>query len=172
MTMQDSAVSARDNAPAIRGKHVLLAMLGMFGTVIAVNAVFVTLAIGTFTGVTTTNPFQEGLAYNEVLAARDAQRDLGWQGDVSFGIAEDGRDRVAVVLADADGRPLAGLQLAGSLRRPTHAGIDQVIDWREAAPGRYEAEIALPERGNWDLLVSAGNGHGSPFEMKARLWFK
>lgn len=166
MTMQDSS-------PVIRGKHVLLAMLGLFGTVIAVNAVFVTLAIGTFTGVTTTSPFKEGLAYNDVLAARDAQRDLGWQSEVAFGPAAEGRDRIAVTLVDDAGRPLAGLALSGTLRRPTHGGMDQSLTWQETAPGTYEAQVALPERGNWDLVVSAAYDGGSrPFEMKARLWFK
>jgi nitrogen fixation protein FixH len=163
---------AQKDGPVIRGKHVLLAMLGLFGIVIAVNAVFVTLAIGTFTGVTTANPYKEGLAYNQVLAARDAQRGLGWQGEVDLAQAAAGEDRIAVVLRDAAGSPLTGLQLSGSLRRPTHAGIDQPLAWQEAAPGRYEAAVALPERGNWDLLVSADAGGSQPFEMKARLWFK
>ncbi|MGF1592645.1 MAG: FixH family protein [Kiloniellaceae bacterium] len=155
----------------IRGKHVLMAMLGMFGIVIAVNLVFVYLAIGTFTGVTTANPYQEGLAYNEVLAARDAQRALGWQGEISFSQAADA-DRITVTLTDRTGAPLTGLSLDGSLRRPTQAGLDQPLAWREAAPGNYTAEVSLPERGNWDLMVNAADGDGPPFEMKTRLWFK
>jgi nitrogen fixation protein FixH len=165
-------MTTQDSSQTIRGKHVLLAMLGLFGTVIAVNAVFVTLAISTFTGVTTANPFKEGLAYNQVLAARDAQRDLGWQGEVSFGAAGAGSDRIAVALKDAAGRPLSGLALAGSLRRPTHADIDQTLTWQEVAPGAYEAAVALPERGNWELVVIADDGSNPPFEMRARLWFK
>ena len=158
----------------IRGKHVLYAMVAMFGLVIAVNLVFVYLAIDTFTGVTTENPYKEGLAYNQVLAARDAQRDLGWQGNVTYertGV-DDGPRQIAVSVSDRDGRPLRGLSLDGSLHRPTHAGVDQPLIWRETAPGRYTAEAALPEPGNWDLLVSARDGDSPPFEMKARLWFK
>jgi nitrogen fixation protein FixH len=158
----------------IRGKHVLFGMLGMFGVVIAVNLVFVWFAIDTFTGVTTENPYKEGLAYNQVLAARDAQRDLGWQGNVSYEreSASSGARQITVSLNDGDGRVLRGLSLDGSLRRPTHAGVDQPLVWRETAPGRYTAEVALPELGNWDLLVSARDGDSPPFEMKARLWFK
>ena len=165
-------MTTENSSPVITGKHVLLAMLGLFGVVIAVNLVFVTLAIGTFTGVTTANPYKEGLAYNQVLAARNAQRDLGWQGAVDFAAAEAGRERISVALSDAAGSPLTGLQLSGSLRRPTHEGLDQPLAWREAAPGRYEAEVALPERGNWDLTVSADDGRHPTFEMRVRLWFK
>jgi nitrogen fixation protein FixH len=160
------------NIRVIRGKHVLLAMLAMFGTVIAVNAVFVYLAIGTFTGVTTVNPFQEGLAYNEVLAARDAQRDLGWQSEVALTRLDAGADRITLQISDAEGQPVDGLGLSGGLRRPTHAGMDQALAWREVSPGSYEAEVALPARGNWDLALAAGDGRNPPFEMKARLWFK
>jgi len=165
-------MTTNGNTPVIRGKHVLLAMCAMFGTVIAVNAVFVYLAIGTFAGVTTANPFQEGLAYNEVLAARDAQRDLGWQGEVALTRLDASADRITVRFSDADGQPLTGLELSGALRRPTHAGMDQPLAWREAAPGLYQTEVALPARGNWDLVLAADDGRNHPFEMKARLWFK
>jgi len=165
-------MSSDRSAPVIRGKHVLIGMIGAFGLVIAVNLVFVYFAIDTFTGVTTENPYQEGLAYNEVLAARDAQRDLGWQGEVSYLRSGGNPQQIAVTLKDRDGQPLSGLILDGSLRRPTHEGVDQPLSWRETAPGSYTAEVTLPELGNWDLLVTAHDGSMAPFEMKARLWFK
>jgi nitrogen fixation protein FixH len=155
----------------INGKHVLFALFGLFGIVIAVNVVFVTLALGTFTGVTTVNPYQEGLAYNQVLAARHAQRDLGWKAAIDYGGADDGNERVTVALNDAAGRPVTGLALSGSLKRPTQAGMDQDLTWEEAVPGRYQAALALPARGNWDLVVSAVSGIDR-FEMRTRLWFK
>jgi len=165
-------MSSEPQGPVIRGKHVLFGMLAMFGLIIAVNLVFVWLAVGTFTGVTTENPYKEGLAYNQVLAAREAQRDLGWQGSVTYDREENGRRQIAVSLSDRDGNPLSDLSLEGSLRRPTHAGADQPLHWRESAAGRYTAEVSLPEPGNWDLAVRARDGDGPPFEMKARLWFK
>jgi nitrogen fixation protein FixH len=165
-------MSSEPQGPVIRGKHVLFGLLAMFGLVIAVNLVFVWFAVGTFTGVTTENPYKEGLAYNQVLAARDAQRDLGWQGAVTHDREGNGTRQIAVNLSDRDGKPLRGLSLEGSLRRPTHAGLDQPLVWRESAAGHYTAEVSLPELGNWDLAVSARDGDGPPFEMKARLWFK
>ena len=156
----------------IRGKHVLMAVLGMFAIVILVNLTFVYFALDSWTGLTTENPYQEGLAYNQVLAARDAQRDLGWQGDLTLGTAAGGEDSVTITLKDKAGQPLSGLELTGNLRRPTREDIDQSLVWREQAPGAYNALVALPQRGNWDLVVSASDGRNPPFEMKARLWFK
>ncbi len=163
---------AQDNGFVLRGKHVLFGVLAMFGVIIAVNMVFVYLAIDTFTGVTRENPYQEGLAYNEVLSAREALRDLGWQGDVTFTKVNSSEDSITVTLTDGAGAPLSGLSLAGSLRRPTHEGMDQALSWREEAPGAYSAVVMLPRRGNWDLEVTADDGRNPPFEMKTRLWFK
>ena len=160
------------NNTVIRGKHVLFAMIGLFGIVIAVNLVFVYLALATFTGVSRENPYQEGLTYNQILAARDAQRDLGWHGEVALGGADAGAEAITVTLKDKAGAPLVGLALSGSLRRPTHDGLDQTLTWREGSAGSYTAVVSLPERGNWDLEVVAGDGRNPSFEMKARLWFK
>ncbi len=161
---------AQDSGPVIRGRHVLFAMLALFGIVIAVNLVFVYLALDTFTGVSRENPYQEGLAYNRALAARDAQRDLGWQGAVALAPADGGGDRITLTLTDRAGVPLNGLTLSGRLRRPTHEGMDQSLAWQAEAGGRYVAVVALPARGNWDLEVTADDGRNPPIEMKARLW--
>lgn len=162
---------AASGRTGITGRHVLLTMLGLFGVVIGVNALFVYLALDSFTGVTTARPYQEGLAYNEVLAARAAQRDLGWNGAVTVAGGASGGERISVTLRDSAGRAIAGLQLRGSLKRPVRDGIDQPLFWREAMPGTYEAAAVLPERGIWDLVVTADDGSGRSFEMKARIWF-
>jgi len=163
---------AQDSGFVLRGKHVLFGVIAMFGVIIAVNMVFAYLAIETFTGLTDENPYQDGLAYNQVLADRAALRDLGWQGDVTFTKLNSSDDSITVTLTDGAGAPLSGLTLAGQLRRPTHVGMDQTLSWREDAPGAYSAVVTLPRRGNWDLEVTADDGRNPPFEMKTRLWFK
>lgn len=165
-------MTTQNDGFVIRGKHVLFGVMAMFGVIIAVNLVFAYLAIETFTGLTDENPYQDGLAYNEVLADRAAQRDIGWHGDITLGRAGPGEDSITVVLTDAKGSPLSGLTLAGQLRRPTHGGMDQTLTWQEGAPGSYSARVALPRRGNWDLQVTADDGRNTPFEMKTRLWFR
>lgn len=161
---------AQHGGPVIRGRHVLFAMLGLFGIVITVNLVFVYLALDTFTGVSRENPYQEGLTYNRVLAARDAQRSLGWHGSIALAPAAGEAERITLTLTDRSGAPLSGLTLTGRLRRPTHEGMDQALTWEAEAGGRYVAVVTLPARGNWDLEVAADDGRNPPFEMKARLW--
>lgn len=160
----------------IRGKHVLMMMLAFFGTVILVNLVFVYFALDSWTGITTENAYKEGLQYNETIAARDAQRDLGWQAEISLTVAADGSEQLAVTLRDQDGRPLPGLSVSGTLRRPTHEGYDQEVRLVEQTAGRYSVPLTLPLRGNWDLALSASPVDAHPddpaFVMKTRLWLK
>lgn len=160
----------------IRGKHVLLAMLAFFGTIIAVNLVFVYFALDTWTGISTENAYQKGLNYNQTIAARDAQRELGWQAEVSLTTLDDGREELTVVLRDRAGALLTNLAVNGTVKRPTHEGFDQQLALAEEASGRYSARLSLPLRGNWDLTLSAKSTRAAPedqaFEMKTRLWLK
>ena len=160
----------------IRGKHVLMAMLAFFGTIIVVNLIFVYFALNTWTGITTENAYQEGLQYNETLAARDAQRSLGWQAEVATTLLADGSEQLTVDLRDQQGRSLSGLSVSGALRRPTHEGFDQTVVLAEEVEGRYITPLSLPLRGNWDLSLTAvptAGGADTPvFEMKTRLWLK
>lgn len=160
----------------IRGKHVLMAMLAFFGTIILVNMVFVYFALDTWTGLTTENAYKEGLNYNQTIAARDAQRDLGWQADISLAAQPDGSEELTVTLRDQEGTPLSGMTVSGSLGRPTYEGQDRTVVLAEAAEGRYVTPLSLPLRGNWDLALTARPADALPedpvFEMKTRLWLK
>ncbi len=160
----------------IRGKHVLLAMLAFFGTIILVNLIFVYFALDTWTGLSTENAYQKGLKYNQTLAARDAQRDLGWQAEVSLATLADGTEQLSVMVRDRTGGAISGLVVAGSLRRPTHEADDRQVVLVEQEGGRYNAPLNLPLRGNWDLDLSARPATARPedpvFEMKTRLWLK
>jgi nitrogen fixation protein FixH len=80
--------------------------------VVAVNAVLVVTAIGTFTGVTTGKAYDRGRAYNHVLAEAARQDALGWTDGVTLSAGV-----LRVVVRDREGNPVAG-RLEGVLRRP------------------------------------------------------
>lgn len=169
-----SNISLEKEPMIIRGKHVLMGMLAFFGVIISVNLVFVYFALGTWTGLSTENAYQKGLNYNETIAARDAQRALGWQGAVTVEAAADGSELLTVVLRDHDGRPLPDLIVSAQLRRPTNENYDESLTLEEGTAGAYSATLSLPLRGNWDLTLSASRAgaapEATPFEMKTRLW--
>lgn len=156
----------------LTGRHVLLMLLGFFGAVAAANAVFIYLAVSSFPGLETENAYARGLAYNETLRDAEAQRKLGWSVTLDHAATEGGGQRLTVSIRDRAGVPLADLAVAGVLRRPTHEGMDQSLDFRPLGAGRYAAEPSLPAAGQWDIRLSATARDGAFYLLERRLWLK
>ncbi len=156
----------------ITGRHVLYGFVCFFGVILVANAIFIYLAVDTFTGLSTERPYQRGIAYNETLEARSAQRALGWRAKVSFDEARDGQGVLTVAMRDRAGAPLEDLRVAGQIRRPTHEGLDQDLTLVRSGIGAYSVELILPRRGQWDLRLTAESRDGARFEMEHRIWLK
>lgn len=147
------------------GRHMLYALAGFFGVMLAANAVFVWLALDSFSGAVSQHPYEEGLAYNQRLAAAERQQAQGWQGAIAV---EEGA--VVLTLSDRQGRALRGFFLEAQLLRPTNAGMDRRVAMTETAPGRYRAPLDLPAGGNWNLVIAGEAPDGSAFETRSRIW--
>ncbi len=155
----------------LTGRHVLFMLLGFFGVVSAANAVFIYLAVSSFSGLETENAYARGLAYNETLRQAEAQRQLGWSVTLDHE-ATGGGQRLTVSFRDRAGVPLADLVVAGALRRPTHEGMDQSLAFRSLGAGLYAAEPSLPAAGQWDIRLNATARDGASYVLEQRLWLK
>ncbi|MCW8086112.1 FixH family protein [Sabulicella glaciei] len=136
--------------------------VGGMGVVVAVNAVLITSAVGTFTGVTTGRAYDRGRAYNHVIEEGRRQDALGWTARV----ARSGGD-VAVTVTDAAGIPVSGL-LEAELLRPLDG--ERVALGAAAARGRFA--LALPEAlraGQWELRGRVSTGDGRHLDIRHRL---
>jgi len=149
----------------ITGRHVLIMVLGFFAVTIAVNAVFITQAFRTFRGEDVPRSYMQGVAYNETLAAREAQAVLGWTA-----VADARLDGVDLVITDRAGEPVTGLALAGRLRHPADANRDIALSLVETEAGRYIAAYEAPP-GSWRLVVET-DGEGPPFTINRPLWLR
>lgn len=164
-------MTRREDTPTRRrefrltGWHVLAILLAFFGVVFSVNGFFITSALTTFTGEEATRAYVRGLEYNEVIAARRAQAELGWSAAVNVA---DGR--ILVSVTDADGAPVGGLDLSGKLRRPGDPALDETLVFSETREGVYSApgdELAI---GRWLVRVRAGGD--VPFELERDVWLQ
>jgi len=154
-------MTARATKPfRITGWHVLFSVVGFFGVVIAVDALFLVLAYRSHPGQVSVTPYEDGLAYNRAVAQRRAQAQLGWSAT-----AAQGAGGVVIEVADAKGSPVPGLKLTGQLRRPATEAGEIVLTFAEAAPGRYIAP-AKPDSGAWDVHVQS---QGQAFQAERRL---
>jgi len=138
--------------------------VAFFAVVISVNAVMITIATGTFTGLDTKDHYRKGLAYNDALEGVRKQAAMGWVADVS---ATD--SRLVVLFRDKEGQALTGLAVTGTMTRPTTVEEDTPLDaFSEVAPGRYEAALALSKKGQWDARLLAVKGDQT-FQLVERL---
>lgn len=155
----------------IDGRHVMIALLIFFGTLFAVNAVFLYYAIGTFNGFETSNAYRKGLNYNERISADTAQLSLGWTPAVRF---EPEKKQLRIEITDRSGQPVRGLMISGEIRRPVTDREDRALELHEGMAGIYAADIGLAP-GQWSLTVRAtspASANGPEFRFKQRLWVR
>ncbi|HKZ97633.1 MAG TPA: FixH family protein [Hyphomicrobiaceae bacterium] len=154
----------------VEGRHVLLALIGFFSLVMAVNGLLTYTAISTFGGVDNPNAYRDGLSYNERIAADERQSELGWRHDVA--VSAD-RARLSVSVFDREGAPLAGLRISASIGRPVTNRHDAVLALEEIRPGAYEAETPDLGAGSWIVEIRAvGRGDSAVYRARKRLWLK
>lgn len=144
----------------LNGYHIFGAIAAFFGVVFAVNGVMVFLALDSWSGLSTDDPYQRGLRYNTTLEAM-AQRDaLGWQENFTFTAADasgaqgESRGRIALEMRDRDGNLLEGLIVAGQIWRPTNEGFDRPLKLEAVGAGRYVTNVVFPLKGNWLVRLS------------------
>lgn len=149
----------------VKGRHVLMAVVGFFVVVIGLDSLFVVWAVQSFPGEVSSRAYEDGLAYNQTLKTRRAQAALGWSTKVSQGGAP---GRVGVSFTDAAGTPIEGLRVTAKFVRPTTDAGAREAALRAAAPGLYEGGPELAP-GAWDLTLTAVDADGRSFEARRRL---
>lgn len=130
--------------------------------VIAVNAVMMTLAIGTFPGLETEDAYRKGIEYNQTIAAARAQDARGWHLDLHFTQSPEagvhGGD-VSIAFVDRDGQALRELEVKVDFVRPLGEGIDDPLPFDERGGGVYGARFIAPLPGQWDARILARRGN-------------
>lgn len=171
--------SAKTQAPfRLTGLHVLLAIVGFFLVTIAVNSVFVFLALDTFTGVESEHAYTDGLHFNNEIARREAQEQLNWRAELSHNWSADtGHLRVSFALQDNANEPMSSLAFVGRLRRPTDTALDRQIAFQETGIGIYSVDIADVPAGAWDVEIEsdpapAAGAAPQVFKAKKRIWLR
>ncbi|MFO0987263.1 MAG: FixH family protein [Alphaproteobacteria bacterium] len=127
--------------------------------VVAANATMVVFAVGSFTGLTTSEPYTKGLRFNDRIREAEAQRRLGWQLAARIRCV----GRTAGRRRDqADGprrrAPISDAAIAATFSRPVEKGHDFTIALRAGGAGRYSAAAEFPLPGIWDVTYRIERG--------------
>ena len=142
------------NEKKLTGKHVLLMLFVFFGVMLAVNFYFVYIAISSFPGEDVDNPYTQGLKYNETIASRDAQSELGWSAQIGLRGASGARE-LLIHIEDADGFGISYLTLHAELRRTISDKEDMELDLKLLGRGDYGAPIGSMSPGKWEVRLEA-----------------
>lgn len=125
-------------------------VVAFFAVFIVVDAVMVTLAVKTQTGVVTEQAYEKGLAFNQTLKGAAEQEKLGWAGKI-----EVAGDRLTFLLQDRQGNPINGARVNAEITRPVQAGYDFSVPLEETTPYGYGTVVAFPLKGEWKIRVYA-----------------
>lgn len=161
--MTDMAIE--DETPdekKLKGWHVLLIMLGFFGVIFTVNGIFLYNAITSFPGEDVKKSYVQGLNYNDTLAARAAQAELGWSAAAGL----EG-ENVIFQLNDAAGEPISGRVVVAELRRRASDNHDQTLALTALTKGEYTAEVGALENGQWELRFTVMDKDGETVTFSA-----
>lgn len=93
--------------------------------------------------------------YNAYLERMAAQQERDWQikkGWETTPVA--GKTAIFILsVADKTGQPVAGALVEGKFLRPGNINLDVPIVLTEGEPGTYRTSLALPQPGNWKLML-------------------
>lgn len=143
----------------LTGWHVLAMLGAFFGVMIAVNVLFVVLALRTHPGEIAPRAYVQGLKFNDALAERDASIARGWKMGVALHPSAGGA-AVTVKLRDQAGDPVGGADVSATLRRPVASDDDRNLRFVEIAPGDYRADIGPLQHGQWMFEGAAQTAQG------------
>jgi len=163
-------MTARASSPKVlEGRHVLWGLIGFFGVMFFVNAIFVYFALSTFSGGDTSDPYRKGLHYNDTLKAQERQTERGWQTEVEY---DDKTRQLRLSFLDKTAAPITGLRIGARLSRPATDREDRRIDLAEMSQGVYAATVDLAP-GLWVISVASRKGgerSGGAYQLKRRLF--
>ena len=115
----------------------------LFFVVIAIlDGSFVYMAVSTQTGVVTEQPYEKGLAYNDVLEKAKTQPKLENKASYSDGVL-----RWAL--------PIKNASVTATIIRPVQDGYDFDVVLVPTDNGIYEARIKTPLKGLWTAKLKA-----------------
>ena len=110
---------------------------------------------------TVANDFQKKESlYNEYLEQVKQQEQRGWQVSKGWLFAPVVGKQVPfqIQVSESDGAPVQFAEVRGIFQRPSDSRLDQVFNMKEIEPGLYRVVLALPEPGQWDLVLKIQRG--------------
>jgi len=148
----------------LTGWHVLGMLVMFFGVTAAVDGLMVADAYSTYPGEVSSNPYEDGLAFDSELGQQHDQAALGWR--LTAGL--DAAGAIELTARDRAGGPIAFKRIEARLERPATEQGRREVRFVQTVPGAYRAQPGALS-GAWDLRLSAFDAQGRRFDAERRL---
>lgn len=136
----------------LSARHVFLILSGFFAVMFAVNGVFIWRAVATFPGEEVEKSYLQGVNYNQTLAQRAVQAELGWGAEV--GVDSEAGGQLLVRMLDQTGSPIGNLDVNVRQHRIGQSAA-ATMDLKTVAPGVYAAALPRGSAGRMEFVVEA-----------------
>ena len=149
-------------------------LAGIMGVTLVVNAVMITLAFNTSTGLVVDDFYNKGKRYfYEEAQRQEAAARLGWQLtlDTPNPPRLNSTETYVFRALDRTGTPLIGARAHIDAFRPTNAELDFDMPMREISDGIYTAQIDFANPGKWDLIITIQKGEDR-LDLARRIFVK
>lgn len=155
----------------LNGYHVLFMLLAFFGIMIVVNVAFTVFAVKTFPGEQVEKSYVQGINYNQTIASREHQAELGITSEIGLEIVESGMIELVSVWKDHNETPITDLKVKAEISRPASDAGQIVTELASVGEGRYETEFETLAPGKWNILITATSPDGETLTaQKSVLW--
>jgi len=149
----------QESAKRRRGGHWIPWAFGAFFLVVLIaNGTMIYIGMTTWTGLVSTNYYEEGRTYNRNIAAAEAQAALGWQVTAEARLTQGFDGELTVDVRDRQGQPITDATVTARFIRPTSEGHDFSLDLAATGEGSYRAAFTLPLTGLWDIHLDITRG--------------
>lgn len=155
----------------LTGRAVLFWLVGFFALVFGVNAVMVKAATSTFGGVETTSSYKAGLKFKDEIAAAERQAGLQWHVDGKLVHDKAGEAVLDIVVRDASGKAVTGLEATARLAHPADERRDHVVPLSVVGAGKFHG-VAIAPAGQWELILDLDRDGERVFRSRSRVTMK
>jgi nitrogen fixation protein FixH len=130
-----------------------LAIVLFLGTTVVANVSMLIYAQNDPSVAVETDYYEKAKHYDEIMAERAASATLGWKAQVV--LAQDPSDGFAARLTDASELPVEGAKVNVTYFQIARSGQQQVASLTETAPGVYQSNGKIGNKGLWQFELRA-----------------
>lgn len=134
-------------------RKVLVFVLVFFIVIGLIDAFFIIISRNSYPGTVTDNPYQKGLAYNDVLNKSALQELNKYRIETGSTRLPDGKLKYLITLRKA-GAYVSDAEVMLNIVRPLGEYKDFQIMLNNSGNGLYSSEISFPKEGQWEIRVS------------------